>query len=68
MNITVGLGLDTLTPNCRKKQLGSTTVGERGFIEYLQFYAGISASEISSASRIITYLNILKICDDGKHY
>lgn len=68
MNIIVGIGLDARCPNDRNEQLGEVTVGELGLIQYLEFYAGISSQTIPSATRIITYLNALKSCENGERF
>lgn len=68
MKIITGIGLDKRRPNKIKEQLGEITCGEFELIELLEFRAGIYQQKMAFSKRIITYLNALKVCDNGNRF
>jgi ATP-dependent helicase/nuclease subunit B len=68
MKIIAGLGYDGRLPNNPPELLGIKICGEYSLISELEFRAGQPEYSDSKASRVISYLNALKLTDNGKRF
>lgn len=68
MKIIVGMGYDGRLRNHPIQKLGEKVCGEYGLIRELEFRAGFPERIASNASRVVAYLNALKLTDNGKRF
>ena len=68
MKIIVGFGYDSRLRNRPLEKLGEKVCGEYSLIKELEFRAGFPDKIVSKASRVISYLNALKLADNGKRF
>lgn len=68
MKIIAGFGYDSRLRNHPLEKLGEKVCGEYSLIKELEFRAGIPEIIASKASRVISYLNALKLADNGKRF
>lgn len=68
MKIIAGFGYDNRLRNNLLEMLGEKVCGEYSLIKELEFRAGLPEIIASKASRVISYLNALKLADNGKRF